>query len=64
MKDGGTILSFELTSPKKLAKKTSFKFLNKLNLIDISNNLGDSKTLITHQIQQHTIDYLRMKKKI
>ena len=48
MKGGGTILSFELTSPKKLAKKTSFKFLNKLNLIDISNNLGDSKTLITH----------------
>jgi len=48
MKGGGTILSFELTSPKKLEKKTSFKFLNKLNLIDISNNLGDSKTLITH----------------
>ena len=41
-----TILSFELSSKK--FKKTAFKFLNKLNLVDISNNLGDSKTLITH----------------
>ena len=48
MKDGGTILSFELLSKKKLEKRTAFKFLNNLNLIDISNNLGDSKTLITH----------------
>ena len=48
MKDGGTILSFELSSKKKFRKKTAFKFLNKLNLVDISNNLGDSKTLITH----------------
>ena len=48
MKDGGTILSFELLSKKNLEKKTAFKFLNNLKLIDISNNLGDSKTLITH----------------
>ena len=48
MKDGGTIISFELTSKKKLEKKTSFKFLNKLKLIDISNNLGDTKSIITH----------------
>ena len=34
--------------PKKFRKKTAFKFLNKLKLIDISNNLGDSKHLITH----------------
>ena len=31
-----------------MKKKKSFEFLNKLKLIDISNNLGDSKTLITH----------------
>jgi O-succinylhomoserine sulfhydrylase len=48
MKGGGTILSFELLSKKNLEKTTAFKFLNNLNLIDISNNLGDSKTLITH----------------
>ena len=48
MKDGGTILSFELSTKKNIGKKTTFKFLNKLKMIDISNNLGDSKTLITH----------------
>ncbi|MEM7173032.1 MAG: O-succinylhomoserine sulfhydrylase [Pseudomonadota bacterium] len=29
-------------------KQRAFKFLNSLRLIDISNNLGDSKSLITH----------------
>jgi len=48
MIDGGTVISFELDSKKKNDKKVSFKFLNNLRLIDISNNLGDSKTLITH----------------
>ena len=48
MIDGGTVISFELNSKKKDDKKVSFKFLNNLRLIDISNNLGDSKTLITH----------------
>ena len=48
MKDGGTILCFELLSEKRHEKETFFKFLNKLKLVDISNNLGDSKTLITH----------------
>ena len=40
-----------------MEKKNSFKFLNKLNLIDISNNLGDSKTLITHP---HTTTHHRL----
>ena len=31
MKDGGTILSFELSTKKNIGKKTTFKFLNKLN---------------------------------
>ena len=48
MIDAGTVISFELNSKKKDDKKVSFKFLNNLRLIDISNNLGDSKTLITH----------------
>ena len=48
MIDGGTVISFELNSKKNDDKKVSFKFLNNLRLIDISNNLGDSKTLITH----------------
>ena len=44
MSGGGNIVSFELG----FDKKKTFSFLNNLKLIDISNNLGDSKTLITH----------------
>lgn len=44
MNNGGTMISLEV----KGGKKAAFAFMNKLKLIDISNNLGDSKTLITH----------------
>ena len=44
MSDGSTMLSFELPGGKEAA----FKFLNALHIIDISNNLGDTKTLTTH----------------
>jgi O-succinylhomoserine sulfhydrylase len=44
MDDGGNLVAFELTGGKDAA----FKALNAMNLIDISNNLGDSKSLITH----------------
>ena len=44
MKAGSTMLSFELTGGKAAA----FRFLNALNLVDISNNLGDTKSLTTH----------------
>lgn len=44
MKNGGAMIAFEV----KGDKENCFKFLNKLNLIDISNNLGDAKSLITH----------------
>ena len=48
MSDGGSIISFELKSLEENKKQVAFSFLNKLKLIEISNNLGDSKTLITH----------------
>lgn len=49
MLSGGTVISFELKFNKqKNIKKETFKFINKLEMIDISNNLGDTKTLITH----------------
>ena len=32
----------------KGGKKVAFSFMNKLQIIDISNNLGDAKSLITH----------------
>lgn len=44
MSHGGPMLAFEL----KGGKKAAFKFMNALSLIDISNNLGNAKTLITH----------------
>ncbi|MFP6689635.1 MAG: O-succinylhomoserine sulfhydrylase [Alphaproteobacteria bacterium] len=44
MSAGGTVVSFDIAGGKQAA----FSFLNRLRLIDISNNLGDSKSLITH----------------
>jgi len=44
MSAGGTIVSFDVAGGKNAA----FAFLDRLRLIDISNNLGDSKSLITH----------------
>ena len=44
MAHGGSVLSFVVPGGKDAA----FRFLHALELIDISNNLGDAKTLITH----------------
>jgi O-succinylhomoserine sulfhydrylase len=44
MKAGSTLVSFEI----KDGKEGAFRFLNGLKLILITNNLGDSKSLITH----------------
>jgi len=44
MINGGTMIAFETIGNKK----DCFKFMNSLQIIDISNNLGDSKSLITH----------------
>ena len=44
MLNGGAMLAFEV----KDGKKDTFAFMNRLQIIDISNNLGDSKSLITH----------------
>lgn len=44
MSSGGAMIAFKL----KGTKKKCFKFMNKLNIIDISNNLGDARSLITH----------------
>ena len=44
MSAGGTIVSFDVAGGKNAA----FAFLDRLCLVDISNNLGDSKSLITH----------------
>jgi O-succinylhomoserine sulfhydrylase len=44
MKAGGSTIGFEINGDQKAA----FKLLDNLRVIDISNNLGDSKSLITH----------------
>jgi len=44
MSNGGAMVAFEL----KGGKEAAFKFMNGLQIIDISNNLGNAKTLITH----------------
>ena len=44
MKGAGSLITFELAAGGGAA----FKFLNALELVDISNNLGDAKSLITH----------------
>jgi len=44
MAGGSNLIAFELEGGKPAA----FAFANALNLIDISNNLGDAKSLITH----------------
>jgi O-succinylhomoserine sulfhydrylase len=43
MSAGGTLVTFDLGT-----KEAAFRFLNSLGLISISNNLGDSKSLMTH----------------
>ena len=43
MSGGGTVLAFDLGS-----QAAAFRFLDALELVDISNNLGDAKSMATH----------------
>jgi O-succinylhomoserine sulfhydrylase len=44
MGSGGTIVTFEIAGGKEAA----FRFMNALEIIKISNNLGDAKSIATH----------------
>ena len=44
MSAGGTLVTFDI----KGGKEETFRFMNALKLVDISNNLGDSRSLATH----------------
>lgn len=49
MTGGGTVVTFELNDRDDVTGKLrAFEVLDKLAIVDISNNLGDSKSLITH----------------
>jgi O-succinylhomoserine sulfhydrylase len=41
---GGTVLAFEIAGGRSAA----FRFLNALEVVTISNNLGDAKSIVTH----------------
>ncbi len=49
---GGTVVTFDLAAPEGASheeqKLRAFSFLDRLEVVDISNNLGDAKSLITH----------------
>jgi O-succinylhomoserine sulfhydrylase len=44
MRGGSTLVCFEIDGDKK----ATFRFLNTLKLVRITNNLGDAKSLVTH----------------
>jgi O-succinylhomoserine sulfhydrylase len=44
MKRGGTMIAFDLPGGRNQA----FAFMNALEIVDISNNLGDSRSIATH----------------
>lgn len=44
MSGGGTLVTFDI----KGGKEACFRFMNAMKIVDISNNLGDSKSLATH----------------
>ena len=49
MSGGGSVVTFDLEVDGRLATQTEvFTFLDALELVLISNNLGDAKSLITH----------------
>ena len=43
MSGGGNVVAFDLGS-----REAAFRFLNALQIVDISNNLGDAKSMATH----------------
>jgi O-succinylhomoserine sulfhydrylase len=44
MGSGGTLVAFDIAAGKEAA----FRFMNALQIIKISNNLGDAKSIVTH----------------
>ncbi|WP_278237428.1 O-succinylhomoserine sulfhydrylase [Isoptericola sp. AK164] len=49
---GGTVVTFELETDDGAdpdeAKRRTFRFLDALRIVDLSNNLGDAKSIMTH----------------
>ena len=45
MTGGGSVIAFDLGT-----QDAAWKFLNALEIVDISNNLGDAKSMATHPV--------------
>jgi O-succinylhomoserine sulfhydrylase len=48
MAAGGSLVTFDVKGGPGGAKEAAFRFMNALRIVDVSNNLGDSKSLATH----------------
>ncbi|TPG57467.1 O-succinylhomoserine sulfhydrylase [Roseomonas nepalensis] len=48
MSAGGTLVTFDVADQGDGAKAAAFRVLNALKLVDISNNLGDARSMVTH----------------
>jgi O-succinylhomoserine sulfhydrylase len=48
MSGGGTLVTFELAGGPEGGKSAAFRFCDALRIIDVSNNLGDTKSMVTH----------------
>jgi len=48
MTGGGTVVTFAVDPAGRAGKAAAFAALDALQIIDISNNLGDAKSLVTH----------------
>lgn len=46
--NGGTVITFSLRPSGGSGREAAFQMLNRLRLVDISNNFGDAKSLISH----------------
>jgi cystathionine beta-lyase/cystathionine gamma-synthase len=55
MKNGGGIVAFEL----KGGLEAGQRFLNALQMISMTNNLGDSRTIASHPFLHHTLQTQR-----
>ena len=49
MLGGGTVVTFEIDG----GKAEAFALMNALRVVDISNNLGDAKSMVTHPGHDH-----------
>jgi O-succinylhomoserine sulfhydrylase len=45
---GGTVVTFDLAAAKGDVKAAAFKVMDALRLFELSNNLGDAKSIVTH----------------